>query len=118
MMSKYRSKLIEIDAIEWDGTNEDSIYKFVKDRYYISVDGALMLLTKEGDVKVNIGDFIVKEFNEDFFVCSSDLFYKKYEVILQEKIKDKEDSKGKQVAHETTDGDIRYSGFWSGFGDQ
>lgn len=80
-MARYRTKPCEIEAIQWIGNNEQEIYNFVKDKYYFSFDGHLMIETLEGDMKATVGDYIIKGLRGEFYPCKPDVFEKKYEAV-------------------------------------
>ena len=80
-VKKYRTKPCEIEAIQWTGNNEEEILSFVKNKHYISFDGDLYLITLEGEMKANVGDYIIKGLRGDFYPCKPDVFQKKYELI-------------------------------------
>lgn len=81
MINRYRTKPCEIEAIQWTGDNEKQIFAFVRDKYYFSSDGDLMIETLEGDMKATVGDYIIKGLRGEFYPCKSDVFEKKYELI-------------------------------------
>ncbi len=92
-MDKYRKLPVEIEAIQWSGINLQEIIDFVgnKLRYRI-IDTAwqvgkgvphvdMEIITLEGDMKVNIGDYIIKGVNGEFYPCKPDIFKKTYEKV-------------------------------------
>lgn len=46
-------------------------------------DGALGILitTLEGDMRANVGDYIIKGVQDEFYPCKSDIFYATYNAI-------------------------------------
>ena len=94
-MSKYRKKPVVIDAIEWTGLNHRSIYDFLtntKDKnietsgehFYIDhtrVNGGLVIKTLEGEHIANIGDYIIKGVQREFYPCKPDIFEKTYDKV-------------------------------------
>lgn len=101
-MSKYRKLPIEIEAKQWNGQNIVEIYNFLEGtnyeseaegvktegkNFYIKFEnggcqlGSLIIKTLEGDMKANIGDYIIKGVNGEFYPCKLDIFKKTYEKV-------------------------------------
>lgn len=81
MVKRYRTKPCEIEAVQWNGDNEQELLDFTKGDYYINRDDDLIIETLEGDMKANIGDYIIKGLRGEFYPCKPDVFEKKYELI-------------------------------------
>ena len=81
---KYRKKPVIIDAIEWKGRNRYEISEFCGlDNYYFSDDQKeLFIPTLEGSMKANVGDYIIKGVNGEFYPCKPDIFHKTYEKVV------------------------------------
>lgn len=81
---KYRRKSIEVEAIIFDGDNYSECKEFIEGHY----DNTLRfpnVITSEGVVDVNIGDYIVKVSSFDkpnvFYRYGPDEFNKTFEKI-------------------------------------
>ena len=81
MVKRYITKPCEIEAIQWNGTNDKEVLEFVKNKHYISFDGDLFLITLAGEMKASIGDYIIKGLRGEFHPCKPDVFAKKYELV-------------------------------------
>lgn len=90
MVKKYKTKPCEIEAIQWTGENLEEIEEFAKDgiEYNEVKDGGgkiiayeIYVLTLEGTMFANQGDYIIKGLRGEFYPCKPDVFNKKYEVI-------------------------------------
>lgn len=103
MVKKYKTKPCEIEAIQWTGNNIKEILVFQGKiphvDYYPETGGfnsirfeewiynqtdlnnRITINTLEGDMKANIGDYIIKGLRGEFYPCKSDVFKKKYEEI-------------------------------------
>lgn len=102
---KFRKKPVIIDAIKWNGKNQREMYDFLTDNEQLDypatleddtfrIDlcnggcqvGNLIIKTSEGEMKADIGDYVIKEpFPTDdrkFYPCKPDIFDKTYEVIV------------------------------------
>lgn len=89
MIKKYKAKPCEIEAVQWDGSNQKEIIDFVgessiytiwdndKDSPYIY----MVIRTLEGNMKVSKGDYIIKGLRGEFYPCKPDIFEKKYELF-------------------------------------
>ena len=97
---KYKKLPVEIEAEQWNGQNVVDIYNFLEGtnyecelegvktegkNFYIKFEnkcctmGSLIIKTLEGDMKANIGDYIIKGINGEYYPCKPDIFEKTYE---------------------------------------
>lgn len=92
-MGKYRKKPVVIDAIEWTGKNLLEITGFTgqhasamsytwEDYEQLVIDKGLKIFTFEGKFKANIGDFIIKGVQGEFYPCKPDIFKQTYEKVI------------------------------------
>lgn len=78
-MNRYVKKPIAIEAVKWKGFNNDEIKDFDGDAdngIPPSVDCSIETL--EGVMKANVGDYIIKGVNGEFYPCKQDIFEKTY----------------------------------------
>lgn len=82
-MAKYRKKPVVIEAIKWKGQNHNEVFEFCgNDNFYFSDNQKdLFIPTLEGEMKANIGDFIIKGINGEFYPCKPDIFEKTYDEV-------------------------------------
>lgn len=85
---KYRKKPVVIEAIRWTGNNANDIKDFcINDYYFSEYDSTdiskrkLMIVTLEGNMRAEIGDYIIKGVNGEFYPCKPDIFEKTYEAV-------------------------------------
>lgn len=81
---KYRKKPVEIEAIQYIGTYENKIelYNFMDSLiYYVDENEDLIIKTLEGNMRANIGDYIIKGVHGEFYPCKPDIFEETYEVV-------------------------------------
>lgn len=105
MIKKYRKKPVTIEAIQWTGKNLIDIYSFLCDKsrkeiikeinhdfqdtrvwgnYEANiVQNGLYISTLEGKLKSDIGDYIIKGVNGEFYPCKPDIFAKTYEEVTE-----------------------------------
>ncbi len=102
-MKKYRKKPVVIEAVQWNGENIMEVECFRKggdllgfrksiaentqefwrwDEYErIVEEKGLRIQTLEGEMKADIGDYIIKGVNGEFYPCKPDIFAKTYEEL-------------------------------------
>jgi len=76
---KYTKKPITIDAVEWTGKNEKEVMDFLE-RKNAECDKktGLGIFTLEGRMQANIGDFIIKGIQGEFYPCKPNIFHQMY----------------------------------------
>ena len=90
-MNRYVKKPIAIEAVKWEGFNNDEIKDFAGDSVKIEViregdaDNGIppsvdcSIETLEGVMKANVGDYIIKGVNGEFYPCEQGIFEKTYD---------------------------------------
>ena len=84
---KYRKKPIVIEAIRFcgfDGSSDfipQELAIFLEDAVTSSGDDALFIHTLEGDMRADVGDWIIRGVNGEFYPCKPDIFEKTYELV-------------------------------------
>ncbi len=79
-MAKYRKKPVVIDAVKWTGTNLGDLTDFMHDAY--SVDGEkIEIHTCEGVMTADVGDWIIKGVEGEFYPCKPSIFKATYELV-------------------------------------
>ena len=80
---KYRKKPVIIEAVEFsDDQPTDVLFFLGNANYHIDQEnGGLYIHTLEGDMRANIGDYVIKGVNGEFYPCKPDIFLKTYEPV-------------------------------------
>jgi hypothetical protein len=83
-MDKYRKKPVVVEAIQWDGF--ESTYRKINQWSFGNVqqslrDRTLIVQTKEGIMKANPMDWIIKGIADEFYPCKPDIFDATYEKV-------------------------------------
>ncbi len=92
---KYRKKPIVIDAIVWNGNNLEEVMNFIGSEFryeplseyitqkftYNPKDNDLRIVTLEGLMKADVGDYIIRGVNGEYYPCKPDIFEKTYEKV-------------------------------------
>jgi len=82
-MAKYRKRPVVIDAMQWDGTNQ-----FALMRWSESFGGStewrfsgsnIYINTLEGDMRADVGDWIIRGVKGEYYPCKPDIFAATYE---------------------------------------
>jgi len=80
-MKRYMKKPIIVEAIIFDGSNFKECEKFIGKENYDNTLNYPNIITSEGIMAVNKGDYIIKEpFDKErgFYPCKPDIFEKTY----------------------------------------
>ena len=80
-MTKYRKKPVTIDAVKFNGTNQNEIADFVGNSLHITPDGLVSIHTLEGTMAVSCGDYVIKGVQGEFYPCKPDIFEQTYDEI-------------------------------------
>ena len=85
-MAKYRKKPVVVEAVQWTGQNSLEIEDFLGrwPWYYGYSPELVMIDTLEGVMSANIGDWIIKGVNGEFYPCKPDIFEKTYERVEED----------------------------------
>lgn len=82
-MPKYRKKPVVVEAVKWTGENRDEITSFTKGRAQGNLS-PLTISTLEGEMRVSVGDYIIRGVREELYPCKPDIFEQTYEVVEEE----------------------------------
>ncbi len=86
-MKRYRKKPVVIEAVQFDGTNFDSIAAWVMPLArddtdvggQVGDDPHLDICTLEGTMRADPGDWIIRGVQGEFYPCKPDIFDATYE---------------------------------------
>ena len=82
---KYRKKPIVIEAVRWMGDNYEEIILFTNNASFYPMDSRkININTLEGNMKADIGDYIVKGIKGEVYPVKPDIFEKTYEEAKNE----------------------------------
>lgn len=83
-MAKYVKKPIPITAIQWTGDNKAELLEFTNGTCkFAVVSPAIYIPTLEGNMMANVGDYIIRGVEGEFYPCRQDIFEKTYEKISE-----------------------------------
>lgn len=84
---KYRKKPVVVEALQFldDDTRVCELSEFTNGDVVVFGDeehySYAMVKTLEGDMRAEIGDYIIKGVNGEFYPCKPDIFAKTYEAV-------------------------------------
>lgn len=87
-MGKFRKKPVEIEAVQFDGTqyNRDRLEKWMEGScvnwfFDGSQYSSFNITTLEGVMEASVGDWIIKGVKGEFYPCKPDIFDATYEIV-------------------------------------
>lgn len=86
-MRKFRKKPVEIEAIQWDGSEDGAIEISSQDNFEGMLDfksggfDGFYIKTLEGLMQVSPQDYVIKGIKGEFYPCKPDIFELTYEEI-------------------------------------
>ena len=83
-MGRYRKKPVEIEAVQWSGSNWHSIRDFAGHAWVYTKGSELYVKTVEGDLHASPEDWIIKGVKGEFYPCKPDIFAATYEAAEEE----------------------------------
>ena len=86
-MKQYVKKPIPVSALQWTGDNLEEMKAFCTDENGVEMclinhsenHSGLWIKTKEGDLKAQVRDYIMKGIEGEFYPCAESIFLKSYE---------------------------------------
>lgn len=87
MTSKYRKKPVVIEAIQWTGDNYAELAEWLSNHgaaLFNGTLGSLTIPTREGDMRADPKDWIIKGVKGEFYPCKPDIFDATYELVVNE----------------------------------
>lgn len=80
MIKQFRKKPVVIEALQFTGDNIDEVFDFVREKVG-ATNQIVVINTLEGIMIANVGDWIIKGVNGEFYPCKPDIFEKTYEAV-------------------------------------
>lgn len=88
---RYRKKPVEITAMRFDGDNADVIVQWI-DREdgrhtpaaWDPASGVLSIGTLEGNMRVSVGDYVIRGVQGEYYPCKPRIFRATYEAVSDE----------------------------------
>ena len=86
-MKRYRKKPVVIEAVQLNEDNFERVVLWIHhegDRKVESGNHIMIIHTLEGEMRAEIGDWIIKGVNGEFYPCKNNIFRLTYEEVLDE----------------------------------
>lgn len=79
MVKQFRKRPLVVEAVRWDGSNENEIQAFMGGYLKRVIEDMLFIGTLEGIMCASVGDYIIKGVKGEFYSCKPDIFAETYE---------------------------------------
>lgn len=85
-MKVYRKKPVEVEAVEWTGSNLDEILEWAGNAVSVHPgnDTELSVVTNHGSTTASAGDYIIKSPADEFYPCTKEVFVATYDVVEEQ----------------------------------
>lgn len=81
-MARFRKKPVVVEAVQWTGDNFREVEDFAKlSVAQVSSADPLKVHTREGSLHADVGDWIIKGVQGEFYPCKPDIFAATYEPV-------------------------------------
>jgi hypothetical protein len=81
MFKQYRKKPVVIEAALFTGKNVKELLPWIQANCVISDQAGFVIKTLEGDMRADIGDYIIKGVKGEFYPCKPDVFAATYDPV-------------------------------------
>jgi hypothetical protein len=78
---KYRKKPVVIEAVQYDGHNFAEISAWAGITIAEKFTGGLLIDTLEGQMRADLGDWVIKGVQGEFYPCKPGIFEATYEPV-------------------------------------
>lgn len=85
-MATYRTKPVEIQAIQWVSDNIEQVYEMLGDNLIININTDEdevnhFINTLEGKMELTWGNYVIQGVKGEFYPCKPDIFELTYEIV-------------------------------------
>jgi hypothetical protein len=82
---KYRKKPVIVEAIQFTEKTKDEVFNFIRctkqGLYDKERNPIIIISTLEGEMKVELNDWVIRGIKGEFYPCKPDIFEKTYELV-------------------------------------
>lgn len=83
-MARFRKKPVEVEAVRYTGRNATEIAAWMHPtELRQKFQGGLLIPTLEGDMLADVGDWIIRGVQGEFYPCKPDMFEAVYEEVTE-----------------------------------
>ena len=83
-VNTYRKRPLEVQAIRWTGDNIDEVRSWAGAEFVFGpcvIDNDLLIDTLEGQMRADVGDWIIRGVKGEFYPCKPDIFAATYDLV-------------------------------------
>lgn len=84
-VNRYRKKPVEVEAVWFDGINGAAVSEWCGGQIAtidtLGVPRTIAIPTLEGEMLANLGDYIIRGVEGEFYPCRADIFHQTYEEV-------------------------------------
>lgn len=77
----YKKKTKFVEVLKYEGVSIGRAIKFCSSKAHMDVNAHLYIHTLEGNIRVRVGDYIIKDEQGEITLCKPDKFEKTYELV-------------------------------------
>ena len=83
MSTRLRKKPVEIVGLKWTGDNVKECANFLGNSFmaHNDTDSKILILTLEGHMSANKGDWLLRDVNGEHYPCKPDILDKTYDIL-------------------------------------
>lgn len=87
-LKRYRKKPVEAEAVQLTSSNSSAVAVWCRGFQVVTRDNigttvALTIPTLEGTMRADLGDYIIRGVEGEFYPCKPDIFHKTYEEVTE-----------------------------------
>jgi hypothetical protein len=83
MILTVRKKPVVVEAVLWTGSNWDELVEWCPYGLSCVRKGIINVDTLEGSMFCNVGDYIIKGVDGEYYPIKKDIFAKTYEIVTE-----------------------------------
>ncbi len=85
-MPRFRKRPVEVEAVRWIGSNYMEVGALAGpsdwDRHSVWLGGdSLVIHTREGDMRADVGDYVIRGVAGELYPCKPEIFEATYEPV-------------------------------------
>jgi hypothetical protein len=82
LMPRFRKRPVVIEAVQWTGENGSEVAGLLGDHPLVDRSSRIMIATLEGEMRADVGDFIIRGVRGEFYPCKPDIFLQTYDEVV------------------------------------
>lgn len=80
-MPMFKKRPVWVEAVRYDPDNPSVTIKFIGCNFSYRGNGELKILTREGDMLVSPGDWVIRGVAGEFYPCKPEIFAATYDEV-------------------------------------